>query len=78
MDLANSVSAYRLIDPNALEITLRSVCHENVSVNSMSGEFSFHTVKRIENVPESVAQRDASTANATVHVRSSFGKLMGE
>jgi len=44
----------------------------------MSGAFSFHTVKRIEKVPESVAQRDASTVNATVDVRSSFGKLMGE
>jgi hypothetical protein len=44
----------------------------------MSGAFSFHTVNRIEKVPEAVAQRDASTVNATVHVRSSFGKLMGE
>ena len=44
----------------------------------MSGAFSFHNVKRTEKLPESVAQRDESTVNATVHVRSSFCKLMGE
>jgi hypothetical protein len=58
-------------------MTFKFGIHWKVSIYSVSGAFSFHTVKRIEKLPELVAHRDASTVNATVQVRSSVGSFIG-
>jgi hypothetical protein len=77
LNFADAKCANGFVDPEFLRnhIQVGSPC-EGLEILGV-GAFSFHTVNRIEKVPDCAAQREASTVNATVHVRSSFGSFIG-
>jgi hypothetical protein len=70
------VGPNRFVYPEFLgdNVQVRSPC-EGLDILGVRCIFLPHGEQ--DKLPESVAQRDASTVNATVHVRSSLGSFIG-